>query len=107
MPAQKLIDERSFTRGGGVIRVEAWCHLQSGAVDRYNLAYVNEWIHPGDNGRVVGFDNSHRYPGFSSRHHAHWFGQVFENRTFVSFEQTLTRFQRLLGRLRQQYGKVY
>lgn len=63
MPERKCLDERSFTRGGGVIRVEAWIDAWSDRIHRYNLAYVNFEIYSGDNGRVVGFDNRHRCPG--------------------------------------------
>ena len=107
MPERKCLDERSFTRGGGVIRVEAWIDARSDRIHRYNLAYVNLEIYSGDNGRVVGFDNRHRYPGFRSAHHAHWFGLVVEDRRFVSFDQTLTRFERLLAGLKRRYGDAY
>lgn len=107
MPDRKFLDERSLTRGGGVIRVEAWIDGGSKWIHRYNLAYVNTEIYSGDNGRVVGFDNRHRYPGFRSVHHAHWFGLILDDRRFVSFDQTLTRFERLLARLKRLYGDAY
>lgn len=107
MSAVKDIDQRSVTRGGGVIRVETWVDSRTGDVVKYALAYVNHSIHGGDNGRVLGFDSSHMYPGFSTAHHTHWFGSVAENRKFVSFAETLDRFQRLLGRLKRHHGKGY
>lgn len=55
-------------------------------VTRYNLAYVNHAIFPGDNGRVLGFDNAN---GYDRRH---YMGGV-EAVEFVSYEATLERFQ--------------
>ncbi len=107
MAARKLLDERHVTRAGATIRVEAWDDPRSGAVVRYNLAYVNAEIATDDNGRILGFDNSHWYPGFGTAHHCHWMGRVRENRRFLSFEHALVRFQRLLGRLKKCYGSRY
>jgi predicted amidohydrolase YtcJ len=107
MAAVKDVDARSGTRGGGVVRVETWAESRTGDVVKYAMAYVNHDIHAGDNGRVCGFDNRHLYPGFSSAHHCHWFGGVHENRKFVSFEETMDRFQRLLRRLKRRHGRGY
>ena len=108
MPAAaKILDKRYTTRGGGRIRIEVWLDLGTKAVVRYNLAYLNPRIMNRDSGRVIGFDNSHVYPGFQSSHHVHWFGRVFENEKFQSYGQTELRFQRLLLRLKQRYGTCY
>ena len=61
MAETKIRDERhkiSRKRGNGQLRREVWVD-ESGAVARYNLAYVNHSIFPGDNGLVIGFDNQH------------------------------------------------
>ena len=58
---------------------------ESGAVARYNLAYVNHSIFPGDNGLVIGFDNQHGY------HHRHLLG-IVEGVEFRSFEEQEARF---------------
>lgn len=105
--AAKWLDKRFHTRGGGSIRVEVWGHRTTRAVTRYNLAYVNRRISNSDNGRVVGFDNSHVYPGFRSAHHCHWFGRVLENCKFRSFEQTSDRFERLLRWLKRRHEEEY
>lgn len=107
MAAIKDVDARSNTRGGGTVRVETWVDSRTGEVVKYCLAYINHSLHSGDNGRVLGFDNTHLYPGFSSAHHHHWMGRVGENRKYVSFEETLNRFQRLLTRLKRSYGRSY
>lgn len=39
-------------------------------VVRYNLAFINHFMHGGDNGRVLGYDIAH---GF---HHRHFMGKV-------------------------------
>lgn len=107
MAVAKDVDDRFTTRGGGTIRVETWVESKTRAVVKYNLAYVNAAIHAGDNGRVLGFDNTHLYPGFSSAHHVHWMGTVYENRRFVSFDTTLDRFERSLRWLKRRYRRSY
>ena len=74
--------------GGGLLSYEVWGYAEKGktVVTRYNLAYINHAIHRGDNGRVLGFDNSHGY------HHRHHMGKV-EAVEFKSFESTQERFQ--------------
>ncbi|WP_221189911.1 toxin-antitoxin system TumE family protein [Azomonas macrocytogenes] len=50
------------------------------------MAYINPKVYPGDNGRVVGYDNAHGY------HHRHYMGAI-EPVDFVSLEDTLRRFE--------------
>lgn len=88
MPERKIIDETfaiSRKRGNGILRREVWVDRE-GRVVRYNLAYINHTIHAGDNGRVVGYDNTH---GF---HHRHFLGKVVEV-NFESFEDIEARFE--------------
>ena len=75
----------SDKRGNGQLRREVWADKQ-GKVTRYNLAYINQHIHQGDNGRVVGYDNQHGY------HHRRYFGKV-EKVEFVSYENIEKRFE--------------
>lgn len=85
----KLIDDRhkiSDKRGNGVLRREIWTDHR-GNVTHYNLAYINDRMHQGDNGRVVGYDNAHGY------HHRHYFG-VVEPVDFVSFAEVENLFER-------------
>lgn len=101
----KIMDARHKTRGGQ-IRLEAWADMKTKQVVKYNLAYINHQF-AADNGRVLGFDDDHLYPEFSTLHHCHWFGKVIEDHKFVSFDYTLDRFQRLLKRLKRSFGKNY
>lgn len=66
------------------MRREAWVD-QNGKVTRYNLAYINCLVFPGDNGRVLGYDNQHGH------HHRHFMGKI-EAINFVSFEELEERF---------------
>lgn len=104
MPVVKIEDARHKTRRGQ-IRVEAWADTATREVARYNLAYINHLLMPSDNGRVLGFDDEKVYPGFSTRHHIHHVGLVYENVSFRSYEHTLERFLRHLRRLKQTHAK--
>jgi hypothetical protein len=75
----------SVKNGNGVLRREVWVD-ELGRVVRYNLAYINQRIFQGDNGRVVGYDNAHDF------HHRHFMGMV-EPVEFKSFEDIEERFQ--------------
>lgn len=91
-PQETLLEQERFElkpkSGGGVLSYEVWGFREKGktVVTRYNLAYINDEIFQGDNGRVLGFDNAH------GRHHRHFMGAV-ETVEFVSYETTLERFQ--------------
>ncbi len=54
---------------------------------RHNLAWINQAMFAGDNGRVLGFDNAH------GTHHRHRMGKV-EDVEFENFEATQDRFTR-------------
>lgn len=87
MAERKIRDERhkiSNKRGNGQLRREVW-EDGNGNVTKYNLAYINYQLYPGDNGRVVGFDNQHGY------HHRHFMGKT-EPVAFVSFEELENQF---------------
>lgn len=89
MAEVKIIDEShkiSDKRGNGKLRREVWVDGIAGAIIGYDLAYINHNIHPGDNGRVLGYDNAH------DGHHRHYFG-VVEAVEFVSFEDLEERFE--------------
>lgn len=88
MSENKIVDEVhkiADRRGNGQLRREIWID-GGGRVTRYNLAYINHHLHPGDNGRVVGYDNQHGY------HHRHYYGEI-EPIDFVSFEDIEQRFE--------------
>ena len=87
MSETKLYDERhriSRKRGNGLLRREVWVDHR-GVVTRYNLAYINLKRFRKDNGRVLGYDNSH---GF---HHRHFMGKV-EPIEYTSYETLAKRF---------------
>ena len=90
---EQLLERERMTltpaSGGGVLSYEVWGLVVDGrtTVTRYNLAYVNPLIFPGDNGRVLGYDNAH------DGHHRHYMGKT-EPVQFNSFEDTLERFQK-------------
>lgn len=54
---------------------------------RYSLAYINPRLCAVDNGRVLGYDNSHDY------HHRHFMGLV-EEIVFPGYEVLVNRFQK-------------
>src|SRR5580698_7251203 len=92
--AGKAADERLYlsrSKGGGMLRREIWVNQREQVV-RYNLAYINHMIYPGDNGRVLGYDSAHGY------HHRHYKGQV----TAVSFES----FERIEARFENEWIKL-
>lgn len=75
--------------GGGMLSYEIWGYVEKGKteVTRYNLAYINQAIFSGDNGRVLGFDNAHDF------HHRHCMSKI-EVVKFVSYEATQQRLQK-------------
>ncbi|SLM27575.1 putative transcriptional regulator [Desulfamplus magnetovallimortis] len=74
-------------RGGGLIKIEAWENENSEIV-KYSMAYINHQIFSGDNGRVIGYDNTHSF------HHRHYFGEISEVYDFVCYENLLERFEK-------------
>jgi len=89
MADRKIHDDRfviARRKGNGELRREVWVD-NKGRVTRYNLAYINLSLHQGDNGRVVGYDNTHGH------HHRHYFGAI-DPVDFVSFEDIEDRFER-------------
>lgn len=101
MSDKKVIDEEhliSEKRGNGKLRREVWIDRKTGSVTRYNLAYINHRIHPGDHGRVLGYDNAH------DGHHRHWFGQV-QPVEFKSFDDIETQFEQAWLSLRDRHFK--
>lgn len=88
----KIVDESyaiPVARGGGLVKSEVWVDRQ-GVVVRYSLAYINPARFPGDNGRVLGYDNAH------ACHHKHDHGAVVSVDDFASYEDLVERFAREL-----------
>jgi hypothetical protein len=81
-PIRKIVDETIYLkrpRLGAKLKEEVW-QTGDGEVVKYSLAYINPSIFGQDNGRVLGYDNSH------NRHHRHFIGrqQSFEFRGYES-----------------------
>ena len=93
---RKVVDETTQVRcalGMGIIREEVWQDLR-GAIVKYNLAFINHPLWAKDNGRVLGYDNSHGH------HHRHFAG-VEERFSFVSYQKLLERFLKEVPELRK------
>lgn len=72
-------------RKGALLKEQVW--FEDGQVVDYSLAYINLRRCPVDNGRVLGYDNSHDY------HHRHFMGQV-EQVDFTTYAALADRFIR-------------
>jgi CHASE1-domain containing sensor protein len=73
--------------GGGVLKERVIRELPSKKVVNYALAYINPLIFGGDNGRVLGYDNSHHYA------HRHYMGAITAD-PFTSYDELYERFER-------------
>jgi hypothetical protein len=78
---------------GALLKEEVW-ETEDGKVVNYNLAYINHRICGFDNGRVLGYDNSHKY------HHRHFMGTV-EPVDFDNYEALSKRFYAEVNELRK------
>ncbi|MDL1983419.1 MAG: DUF6516 family protein [Deltaproteobacteria bacterium] len=74
-------------RGGGILKIEAW-ENEKGKIVKYSMAYINHLISSDDNGRVIGYDNTHNF------HHKHYFGEISEVSDFISYENLVNRFEK-------------
>jgi len=84
----KVIDEKfivPFKNGSGLIKFEAWEYQDK--IVKYNMAYINKEIFPNDNGRVIGYDNSHNF------HHKHYLGEIYELDDFINYQDLVERFK--------------
>ena len=68
-----------------MLKEEVW--YEGGRVSKYSLAYSNARICAADNGRVLGYDNTHEY------HHRHFMGRA-EKVEFHGYEALVVRFER-------------
>lgn len=71
---------------GGLLKERVIRELPSKKVISYALAYINPLIYSGDNGRVLGFDNSLGYS------HRHYMGTVSPE-PFTSYEALYDQFE--------------
>jgi hypothetical protein len=72
-------------RKGAVLKEQIW--FEDGSVVSYSLAYINLRQCAKDNGRVLGYDNSHGY------HHRHFMGNV-EPVDFLNYQALSEQFIR-------------
>ena len=72
-------------RGNGILKYVASAN-KNGVITRYSLVYINYNLFSKDNGRVLGYDNSHGY------HHRHYMGKE-ERVNFTSYEDIVDRFE--------------
>jgi hypothetical protein len=94
---RKTIDDVasvSCASGQGIIRTEVW-EDETGKVARYNLAFVNHFLYPRDNGRVLGYDNAH------GTHRRHFFGKV-EPVAATDFKDVESMFRAEVTELRRR-----
>lgn len=97
----KTVDEEaevSCLVGRGKVHEEVWQDEASRKVVRYNLAFINHFMHRGDNGRVLGYDAAHGH------HHRHFLGKV-EEIEFSGYEKLAERFWKEVSTLRKK-GKL-
>jgi len=73
-------------RKGAKLKEEVW-QTEDGEVVKYSLAYINPTVSWPDNGRVLGYDDSHDY------HHRHHMGKI-EPVEFDGYEALASRFQK-------------
>lgn len=71
--------------GGGVLKIYVIREVPSGVVIHYSLAYINQLICAIDNGRVLGYDNSHGYS------HRHFMGKITPEK-FSSYTEIYENF---------------
>lgn len=94
---EKVVDDTIILkrpRRGAKLREEVW-QTADGKVTKYNLAYINLLFCRVDNGRVLGYDNSH------DGHHRHFMGDV-EPVEFIDYQSLAKRFQEEVRQLWRQ-----
>ena len=87
---QKVVSEQfpvNPNRGGGILKIEAW-ENEKDEIIKYSMAYINHLIFSGDNGRVLGYDNTHDF------HHKHYCGEISEVSNFTTYQNLVDRFKK-------------
>ena len=85
--AELRVNNTSYLSGkrrGAILSEQVW--MLEGQVVKYSLAYIDYRLCSADNGRVLGYDNSH------GDHHRHWMGKVSAVE-FTTYEAQLERFE--------------
>jgi len=92
---KKVVSEQfpiNVKRGGGILKIEAW-ENEKGKIVKYSMAYINHLKFSGDNGRVLGYDNTHNF------HHKHYFGEISEVLNFTTYKALVDRFEKEIKEL--------
>src|SRR3569623_1924274 len=76
----------SGKRKGAFVEFEADVHLETGKVDSFRIVYINPMVYARDNGRVLGYDNSHGY------WHRHYLGDITPVEE-TTYEDIIDRFK--------------
>jgi len=87
---KKVVSEQfpvNSKKGGGILKIEAWENDKGEIVKYSSIAYINHLIFSDDNGRVLGYDNTHDF------HHTHYFGAISEVFDFISYQDLIKRFE--------------
>ncbi len=87
---RKIVSEQfpvNPKKGGGILKIEAWENDKREIV-KYSMSYINHLIFSDDNGRVLGYDNTHNF------HHKHYFGEISEITDFISYRDLIQRFEK-------------
>ncbi len=58
-----------------------------GEIVKYSMAYINHLVFAGDNGRILGYDNTHNF------HHKHYLGEISEMTDFTCYVDLVERFE--------------
>lgn len=98
---KKVIDDTHVVppkMGGGILRRLLWVDVKTGKVSKYSLVYINPLIYALDNGRVLGYDNSHDYD------HKHYMGKTTPV-DFKSFEETEKLFEEEFNKVIKDHTK--
>jgi len=85
--------------GNGILKMQVSVD-EKGKLARYSLTYVNLRLCGVDNGRALGYDNSHGY------HHRHYMGKE-EPIDFESYEAIAQRFDTEWRALHEKAKKHY
>jgi Family of unknown function (DUF6516) len=94
-PLDKRIDLTSYLAGkrrGAILKEEVW--FQGTRLAKYSLAYINPRISSVDNGRILGYDNTH------GQHHRHYRGRI-ESVAFTSYQALVDTFEAEVRELRR------
>lgn len=68
-----------------MLKEEVW-QTEAGEVVKYSLGYINSRLCGGDNGRVLGYDNSHDF------HHKHFMCKQEAFDEFQGYESLAAQF---------------